>query len=218
VLALLLLSGTAQAQGDDWFACRQAMAMVEPGSGLPPGMLLAIGLVESGRADPRGGLQPWPWAINNAGESRLVASKAEAVRQVAALLAGGARSVDVGCMQINLQSHPNAFANLEQAFDPLANVRYAADLLRRLYARSQDWAQAIADYHSGDAERGLAYHSRVVLARLGAAFTRGGAVPLPARATAGLCAPGRSAALVWPRRPAARRPHLVCQIASRRQP
>ena len=34
----------------------------------------------------------------------------------------GVRQVDVGCMQINLQSHPHAFASLEDAFDPGSNA------------------------------------------------------------------------------------------------
>ena len=41
--------------------------------------------------------------------------------------AQGARSIDVGCMQVNLLHHADAFASLEQAFDPVANARYAAD-------------------------------------------------------------------------------------------
>ena len=32
----------------------------------------------------------------------------------------GVRLMDVGCMQVNLQMHPDAFPSLDAAFDPAA--------------------------------------------------------------------------------------------------
>ncbi len=151
----------ARASGAD--PCREAIASVEPGSGLPPGLLEAIALVESGRPDPRGGVSPWPWASNAAGTGRFHATRAEAVGAVAALRAQGVRSVDVGCMQVNLHHHPAAFASLEDAFDPLANVRYAAGFLAELHRRAGgDWARAIGWYHSTTPNRAAAYRARVL--------------------------------------------------------
>ena len=160
---------------------------------------------------------PWPWTWNVEGEGHTAPSRAAAVSEVAALLARGQRSVDVGCMQVNLLHHPTAFPTLEEAFDPTANVRYAIAFLQELRARTGDWAQAIANYHSGQVERGLAYHRRVMLVRLGAAWASGGTVPLPLKANIGLCAPGlrpalsirRSAARVV--RAGATWPRMVCQ-------
>lgn len=203
LLLLPLLLGPARAapeEGADWTACRRAIAAVEPGSGLPPGLLLAIALVESGRRDPATGrIEPWPWAMNVEGEGRLPASRAAALAELRALQARGVRSVDVGCMQVNLAHHPQAFPDLERAFDPEANVRYAAAFLRQLRARTGDWPQAIANYHSGEELRGLTYHRRVALARIGAGLAAGGGlgpIPLPAAAAGGLCAPGMAPVLV----------------------
>jgi predicted DNA-binding protein (MmcQ/YjbR family) len=53
-------------------------------------------------------------------------------------------------MQINLKHHPNAFENLDQAFDPEANVRYGAFFLKTLYNRCRNWHLAIALYHSNN--------------------------------------------------------------------
>ncbi|HYZ31505.1 MAG TPA: lytic transglycosylase domain-containing protein [Crenalkalicoccus sp.] len=216
-LAFLLLLLPALARADpvpDAELCRQAIAAAEPGSGIPPGLLGAIALVESGRADPRTGrIAPWPWAWNAGGEGHLPADRATALAEVSSLLARGSNSVDVGCMQVNLAWHPQAFPSLETAFDPAANVRYAIAFLRELRARTGDWAQAVAQYHSAEVERGLDYQRRVVLARLGAAFVHGGAVPLPVRLTAGLCAPGMAPVMRFPP-PKARgvaRPHLGCR-------
>lgn len=196
--AALLLAAPARAQeGDDWSACRRAIAAVEPASGIPAGLLGAIALVEAGRASPSGRPEPWPWSWNAEGETGSAPSKAAAVEAVAAMRARGMRSIDVGCMQVNLLHHPDAFPSLDAAFDPATNARYAARFLNRLRAGSPDWGEAIGRYHSGEPERGAAYNRRVALARLGAAWTRGGAVPLPSmRGLAGLCAPGLQPALL----------------------
>lgn len=215
---LAVLPAAADAQDTAWTACRAAIATAEATSGLPPGLLGAIALVETGRHDPRSGrVEPWPWSWNAAGEGGTAPTRDAAVAAVLALQARGVRSIDIGCMQVNLLHHPAAFPSVAAGFDPQTNVRYAAGFLRDLRARTGDWAQAIAGYHSGEAERGLAYHRRVVLARLGAAWAGGGAVPLPVRAMGGLCAPGLNPALVFrpvaARRGGAIRPRIACRRA-----
>ena len=40
-------------------------------------------------------------------------------------------------MQVNLMHHPNAFADLDEAFDPAANARYAVTFLSALYQQTQ---------------------------------------------------------------------------------
>jgi hypothetical protein len=143
--------------------CRSAALEFEQSAGLPPGLLLAIGQVESGRSDPvTGRVDPWPWTTNHAGEGHYFASAQEAIATVAAQLATGIRSIDVGCFQVNLQYHPYAFANLAEAFDPAANARYAADLLNRLHAQGGNWPSAIALYHSADPLEGERYSDRVI--------------------------------------------------------
>jgi soluble lytic murein transglycosylase-like protein len=150
---------------DDRHACEAAIEAQQPGSGLPPGLLLAIAQVESGRWDP--GLRrpaPWPWAINAEGSGQLASSREDAVGRVRRLLARGVQSVDVGCMQINLRHHPQAFASLEEAFDPQRNVAHAIRFLRELHQRHGDWSAAVMRYHSGSPQRGEAYARRVNLA------------------------------------------------------
>ena len=175
-------------------ACQRAIAQVEPRSGLPPGLLGSIARVESGRSDPAGGPpRPWPWAWNAAGESHYPPDRATALAEVAALQARGLASIDIGCMQINLRHHPAAFPTLEEAFDPLANVRYGARFLSQLYAAHGEWPAAIARYHSGDPVSGQDYARRVALARLGRAWA--GGMPVVLRLP-GLCAPGLTPVLV----------------------
>jgi hypothetical protein len=148
-------------------ACRQAIAAAAQAHAVPGPLLAAIGRVESGRRDPRmGAWLPWPWTVDADGQGAFYDTKAQAIAAVRALQAGGARSIDVGCMQVSLLHHPDAFASLDQAFDPAANANYAAGFLRRLYAQTNDWDEAAAQYHSATPALAAEY-KRKVLAALG---------------------------------------------------
>ncbi len=170
--SLLVTAGRAGAQGlvfppaQNWASCRAAIAAVERQSGgvLPAGLLASIARVESGRRDPgTGRMSPWPWTINAEGVGSFFENKAAAIAAVRDLQARGVRSIDVGCMQINLMHHPNAFASLEQAFDPLANAAYGARFLGQLHDQSGDWIAATGLYHSATPDLAADYR-RLVLA------------------------------------------------------
>ena len=167
ILALVLGLGTASASPpppDPGLACRQAIRQVEREMALPPGLLTAIGLVESGRSDRRGNLTPWAWAIRAGGVGQHFATRAEAERELREHREAGRLSIDTGCMQVNLLHHGDAFPTPEAALDPLNNVRYAARFLVQLHDRFGDWASAVAAYHSRNAPRGEAYRARVIAA------------------------------------------------------
>ncbi len=167
LLACLLVFLLAQAAGaatraSPFGLCEQAAARAETARGLPGGLLPALARVESGRPDAAGVVRPWPWTIDVDGQGHFFANKEEAVSAVRALQAGGARSIDVGCLQVNLLHHPSAFPTLEAAFDPAVNALYAAQFLSALHARDNDWAHAIAAYHSETRLLGSAYRARVL--------------------------------------------------------
>ena len=145
-------------------ACQQAIAAAERGTGIPPRLLQAIGLVESGRTGADGIRRPWPWTVDADGTGFFFPSEAAAIAAVRRLRARGARSIDVGCLQVNLRHHPHAFASLAQAFDPAANARYAAAFLRRLFGRTRDWPDAAAAYHSQTPARAGPYRRAVIAA------------------------------------------------------
>jgi hypothetical protein len=129
---------------------------------LPVRLLAAIALVESGRPDEKGTIRPWPWTIDAEGRGQFFATKAEAIPAVRALQVSGVRSIDIGCMQVNLMHHPNAFASLDDAFDPATNSLYAARFLNSLYGVSGSWVQATAAYHSETPAIGADYQRRVM--------------------------------------------------------
>jgi hypothetical protein len=155
----------ARPEADPGLLCRQAIQAAEREHRLPAALLHAIARVESGRADPRTGkVTPWPWTVNAEGEGRYFDSKPEAIAAVQALQARGVRYIDVGCLQVNLHYHGQAFASLEEAFDPPANARYAAQFLTRLYQGPRNWEQAASRYHSSTPELADAYRLKVLAA------------------------------------------------------
>jgi hypothetical protein len=138
-------------------ACAAAIGVTERELGITRGLLPAIGLVESGH-----GSGPWPWTIDVAGEDHFYDTKDQAVAAVRALQAHGVRSIDVGCVQVNLMHHPAAFASLDEAFDPASNVAYGGRFLRALYAELGNWPDAAAAYHSRTPEEAGPYLQRVL--------------------------------------------------------
>ena len=142
--------------------CTQHFARQERVHGIPTHLLAAIAATETGRYHKSLGLSlPWPWTINAEGKGYFFNSKAEALEKVRTLQAGGMKSIDVGCMQVNLKHHSKAFASLDQAFDPYYNVAYAGKFLRRNYKDLGDWTRAAAAYHSRTPKYGNRYIAKV---------------------------------------------------------
>lgn len=135
---------------------------MERANRIPVHLLAAISLVEAGRWDAdRSAIFAWPWTVTAEGRGRFLPSKQAAIAEVRKLRARGIRNIDVGCMQINLKYHPKAFDNLNEAFDPVANVAYAANYLRLLKKETRSWTRAIGSYHSRTPARAKAYRQRV---------------------------------------------------------
>jgi hypothetical protein len=161
-LLALTVPAKAQTVVEPDSSCEQAGRNAEREFALPVGLLGAIGRVESGRWDPTlGRVVPSPWAIDAAGQPYQSNNKAAAVQQIRALQDSGVSNIDVGCFQINLRSHPAAFSDLDQAFDPSANAQYAARFLASLRARLGSWQDAVAAYHSATPTLGVPYQQAV---------------------------------------------------------
>jgi hypothetical protein len=146
-------------------ACMRAAAAAEQRWQLPQHLLEAIGRVESGQTDPATGrVLPWPWIANVAGTDYVFASADAAAAAVQELRDHGVSSIDVGCFQINLRYHPQAFSSVTEGFQPEANADYAGRFLRSLFERAGSWEAAIGAYHSAEPDRGEPYRQRVLQA------------------------------------------------------
>ena len=147
--ALAVSQDLAPETGAAQTLCRAAATELERERRIPRQLLSAIALAESGRWDAvRGESFAWPWTVTAGGRSRYFETKEAALAHVRALSSAGVRNIDVGCMQINLLHHPDAFESLDQAFEPAANAAYAAGFLADLHDETRSWSRAISFYHS----------------------------------------------------------------------
>ncbi|HQT77924.1 MAG TPA: lytic transglycosylase domain-containing protein [Rhodopila sp.] len=146
-------------------ACRQAVAVAERVHGIPPHLLAAIARVESGRRGANtNSFNPWPWTVNLDGQGSFYETEPQAVAAAKAMRPRVTHSIDVGCMQISLTQHPDAFSSMEQAFDPVANVEYAARFLVQLFEKTGSWRQAAGFYHSQTPDLAQDYRRKVYAA------------------------------------------------------
>lgn len=142
--------------------CRDAAAIAETLSETPSHLLHAIALTESGTYRKEAKTRvAWPWTINAEGVGHYFDTKQEAIEHVRTLIRSGIYSIDVGCMQVNLMYHPDAFESLHDAFDPVTNIAYATSFLNNLKEAHGSWGAAVRRYHSGNEARNTAYRSKV---------------------------------------------------------
>lgn len=116
---------------------------------VPPEVLYAVALTESGQSARSGGeWRPWPWTLNVAGEGRYFASREQAWQVLEQALSESGASVDIGLMQVNWFYHRRALVSTWQALDPYHNLRVAAAILRDCHDIHDDWLRSAGCYHS----------------------------------------------------------------------
>lgn len=111
---------------------------------IPLAVFYAVGLVETGG---RNGLRPY--TLNIDGRSSFNDTLAGGLEAFESARRGGARLIDIGCMQINYRWHGDRFASVTEMFDPGRNVDYAARFLNELKGREGTWTLAVARYNAG---------------------------------------------------------------------
>lgn len=142
--------------------CNRYFPIYERRYRMPRNMLRAIAVTESGKwSKAANKAVAWPWTINVEGKGYYFKSRSEAIRNVKNFLAQGKTSIDVGCMQISLKYHPDAFANLNQAFEPRYNIAYAAHFLNQKFTKNDSWETAIRHYHNVNTVHSDQYLARV---------------------------------------------------------
>jgi len=164
LLFLLMLIQPVEASeypkyADNEEVCMVAAQQFEKKYQIKKHLLSTIANVESGRWNQKQQRNvAWPWTVNAQGKGHFLETKQQAIAMVKKLQAQGVRSIDVGCMQINLAYHPDAFDNLEEAFNPYKNVEYGAKFLKKLYAqKGNDWNKAATSYHSSSPKKAKKY-------------------------------------------------------------
>jgi hypothetical protein len=164
VLTPLLVSAEpAQVIENAWKLCDFQTQQVEQRKGIPRYLLKSISLAETGRWDRQEQANvAWPWTVTALGVGNHFQNKVKALKYVRFLQANAITNIDVGCMQVNLYYHGDAFASLEDAMDPATNVTYAAKHLKRLYQSNRSWTKATGFYHSTMPKRVQGYKLKVL--------------------------------------------------------
>ncbi|MCG8692198.1 MAG: hypothetical protein MI806_13400 [Minwuiales bacterium] len=162
-LLTVVTPATASQPVDSTKICRDLIAEAEVRHRLPKLLMSAISLAESGRwNEQRKATIAWPWTVYAEGRGRYLPSKAAALAEVRELRRQGVRNIDVGCTQVNLHFHGDAFATLEEALDPARNIDFAARFLRKLHRETRSWSMAAGYYHSRTAKLNRPYRGRVL--------------------------------------------------------
>ncbi|MEM8569737.1 MAG: lytic transglycosylase domain-containing protein [Pseudomonadota bacterium] len=162
LVSAIVVQADPPAAGDEEYyssMCERAIVNGARRGGVPPEILYAISLTETGRMR-NGRLRPWPWAINREGKGHWFKTREEALAFGEQSLADGRRSFDVGCVQINYRWHGHAFPTLNDMFDPEWTATYAAQFLRTLYEDRGNWSEAAGAYHSLTPEYATIYRKR----------------------------------------------------------
>lgn len=158
VLALVLAGWPSISRADPAL-CTRAAAKAARQTGVPLRVLMAITLAETGRKTGDS-IAPWPWALNQGGDSHWLDSQEEALADLDQALSAGITNIDVGCFQLNWRWHAENFTSLDQMMDPEANALYAAELLARLFREKGTWSAAAGAYHSATPDHATRYIAR----------------------------------------------------------
>ncbi len=180
IIACAMVAIASEAQADRMLAgaqaCTKHFPKAERYHNIPTHWLAAIAGQESGRYHKGLGLMlPWPWTINVKGKGYYFDTKQEALAKIREYHAKGIKSIDVGCMQVNMHYHGHAFEDIKQALEPRYNVAYAARFLRSNFDGMRSWKKATAAYHSKTPSKGSKYFQMIykkwdkLVAKLGAA-------------------------------------------------
>ncbi|WP_134678949.1 hypothetical protein [Paracoccus ravus] len=173
VLALAGTAGRAEAMAAAEI-CEWAAIQAAHETGVPPDILGALTLTETGRRHG-GTVRPWAWSVNSEGEGTWFDDALAALTYARDRLAQGVTNLDIGCFQLNYRWHGENFTSVERMFDPLESARYAARFLRDLRAESGDWRRAAGMFHSRTrrhAERYLARFDAIHASLISRGFDR----------------------------------------------
>lgn len=133
---------------------------------VPPQILYAVALTESGAKIASGKLRPWPWTLNIKGQGYLFKSRSEACyRLKEALTTVPPKRIDVGIAQVNIGYHGQYVASPCELLEPYTNLRIAAQLLQQHYQQTnnnKDWLIVAGKYHAPNNPANAArYRSKV---------------------------------------------------------
>lgn len=130
--------------------------------GIPPTLLYAIALQESGRREETTGeFRPWPWSLNVGGKAHYYANMEEAWNALNTLFKDPPRNIDIGLVQVSWPVNRHVIHDPFLALEPTINLAIGAQILKECFDRLGNWWAAVGCYHSPTPKRAAAYRDRV---------------------------------------------------------
>jgi len=130
--------------------------------GIPPTLLYAIALQESGRKEKNtGAFRPWPWSLNVGGKAHYYANMEEAWDALNTLFKDPPSNIDIGLVQVSWPVNRHVIHDPFLALEPTINLAIGAQILKECFDRLGDWWAAVGCYHSPTPKRAAAYRDRV---------------------------------------------------------
>jgi hypothetical protein len=170
------------AQASQTTLCEDAARYASETTGVPLSVLRAVALAETGQTKfDKNAYSAWPWTVQSGQKGHWFNNPTEAAAFVKSLMAAQVTNIDIGCFQINMRWHGQAFQSVEDMFSPRSNALYAARFLQDLYGQTGAWRSAVGRYHSRDDDRAEAYVQR--LERLFETHLAGASGTMPSAAT-----------------------------------
>ena len=161
IYSILLIFVSINIGNADIYTCIESAKKYEKIFQLPENLLVSVALTESGKKLKSGEFVAWPWTVNIKGQGKFFNSKDSVLKYVKSHIKKGKKNIDMGCMQVNYMYHPKAFTNLSLAFDPEANVKWSANLIKNLYDKYGSYKDAVGYYHSYRTLKKNKYSSKV---------------------------------------------------------
>ncbi len=137
-ILLMSISGIANAY------IPQAYVSIANEYDIPPAVLYAVALVESGHPDFK---RPWPWAANIDGQSVYFDSREDMYKALMKAKDQG-KGFAIGTMQIRWRWHKQRFHSLWDSTNPYENIRAGAAYLSELFRKARSWDKAVSHYHT----------------------------------------------------------------------
>lgn len=151
-----IVAKPVQAQTQTQESCVTHAVEAERKYNIPPGLLVAIALVESGQDG-----SPSPFAMSVQGRPIYARNINDAARHLRDKHGQLKSNVYVGCMQLSLGTHRGQFSPVERIVEPKENVFYAGRLLLRLHGEEGSWKTAVARYNGGSMRQAQSYVCKI---------------------------------------------------------
>ncbi len=129
---------------------------------IPPVVLFALALVESGRTLPNKVFRPWPWTLTINAKPYFFSNREDADAKLQEVLAGEKpNQLGVGLMQVEWRFHKQRFSNSSMALDPYQNLKVGAQIFSEYWKETGNLWDAIGRYHSKTPKHATRYKNMV---------------------------------------------------------